>query len=223
MVSLPAYDPQRRASSQRLQGTEPGPGRPALQPRHAGRLPARLDDEGGDGDRGDRQRQVRHDTMLNADSGVEISGVPLANSGGQDFGDIGMEEALTNSVNTYWAQVGEDIGTDTMYEYMDRFGFNFAAAPRLPVLPARDLGRVRPTAAARGRLRPDRRRPHGDRPGQAQRDAAADGDGRRGGRQRRRADGAAPVVEGDRHRRPRGEARPRADEPRDERGHRRGR
>lgn len=63
-------------------------------------------------------------TTLNADSGVEISGVPLANSGGQDFGTINMETALTNSVNTYWAQVAEDIGTDTMYEYMDRFGFN---------------------------------------------------------------------------------------------------
>ena len=64
------------------------------------------------------------DTTLNADSGVDISGVPLANSGGQDFGTIDMETALTNSVNTYWAQVAEDIGTDTMYKYMDRFGFN---------------------------------------------------------------------------------------------------
>ena len=64
------------------------------------------------------------DTVLNADSPVEISGVPLENSGGSSFGEIGMEEALTNSVNTYWAQVGEDLGTDTMYEYMDRFGFN---------------------------------------------------------------------------------------------------
>jgi peptidoglycan glycosyltransferase len=35
-----------------------------------------------------------------------------------------MTFALTNSVNTYWAQVAEDLGTDTMYEYMDRFGFN---------------------------------------------------------------------------------------------------
>jgi len=63
------------------------------------------------------------DTTLNADSGVEISGVPLANSGGQDFGTIDMTAALTNSVNTYWAQVGEELGTDTMVEYMKRFGF----------------------------------------------------------------------------------------------------
>ena len=62
-------------------------------------------------------------TTLNANSGIEISGVPLANSGGQDFGTIDMTTALTNSVNTYWAQVGEQLGADTMVEYMERFGF----------------------------------------------------------------------------------------------------
>jgi penicillin-binding protein A len=63
------------------------------------------------------------DTVLNADSPKEISGVPLENSGGTSFGDIDMTFALTNSVNTYWAQVGEQLGTDTMVEYMERFGF----------------------------------------------------------------------------------------------------
>jgi penicillin-binding protein A len=62
-------------------------------------------------------------TTLNANSGIEISGFPLANSGGQDFGTIDMTTALTESVNTYWAQVGERLGEDTMVEYMERFGF----------------------------------------------------------------------------------------------------
>lgn len=62
-------------------------------------------------------------TTLNANSGIEISGFPLANSGGQDFGTIDMTAALTNSVNTYWAQVGEQLGPETMVEYMERFGF----------------------------------------------------------------------------------------------------
>ena len=62
-------------------------------------------------------------TTLNANSGIDISGFPLANSGGQDFGTIDMTTALTNSVNTYWAQVGEQLGEDTMVEYMERFGF----------------------------------------------------------------------------------------------------
>jgi peptidoglycan glycosyltransferase len=62
------------------------------------------------------------DTTLNADSGIKISGAPLANSGGESFGTIDMTTALTNSVNTYWAQVGEKLGTGTMVEYMKRFG-----------------------------------------------------------------------------------------------------
>jgi peptidoglycan glycosyltransferase len=64
------------------------------------------------------------DTVLNADSPKEISGAPLSNSGGESFGDIDMTAALTNSVNTYWAQVGEQLGAETYLEYMDRFGFN---------------------------------------------------------------------------------------------------
>jgi penicillin-binding protein A len=62
-------------------------------------------------------------TTLNANSGIDVSGVPLANSGGQDFGTIDMTAALTNSVNTYWAQVAEQLGPETMVEYMERFGF----------------------------------------------------------------------------------------------------
>jgi len=64
------------------------------------------------------------DTTLSGRSPVEISGVPLENSGGEQFGEIDMTTALTNSVNTWWAQMGEQLGTDTMYKYMDRFGFN---------------------------------------------------------------------------------------------------
>jgi len=63
------------------------------------------------------------DTVLNADSPKQISGVDLQNFGGDSFGDIDMTTALTNSVNTYWAQVGEQLGAETMVEYMERFGF----------------------------------------------------------------------------------------------------
>jgi penicillin-binding protein A len=67
--------------------------------------------------------QFEPSSVLNADSPKEISGVELQNSGGQSFGDIDMTTALTNSVNTYWAQVGEQLGTETMVTYMERFGF----------------------------------------------------------------------------------------------------
>ncbi len=40
-----------------------------------------------------------------------------------------MTTALTNSVNTYWAQVGEQLGPETMVYYMERFGF-YSQVPR---------------------------------------------------------------------------------------------
>jgi peptidoglycan glycosyltransferase len=63
------------------------------------------------------------ESIIDGSSPKEISGVPLENSGGQSFGPISLTDALTNSVNTVFAQVGEDIGRDTMVEYMKRFGF----------------------------------------------------------------------------------------------------
>ncbi len=68
-------------------------------------------------------------SVLSGRSPQVIGGVPLSNSGGEQFGDIDMTTALTNSVNTWWAQVGEKLGKDTMLKYMTRFGFN--AKPRL--------------------------------------------------------------------------------------------
>jgi peptidoglycan glycosyltransferase len=69
------------------------------------------------------------DSVLSGRSPIAIEGVPLSNSGGEQFGDIPMTTALTNSVNTWWAQAGEKVGKDTMFRYMERYGFN--AKPRL--------------------------------------------------------------------------------------------
>ena len=68
-------------------------------------------------------------STLSGRSPQTFSGVPLSNSSGEQFGTIDMTTALTNSVNTWWAQVGEKLGKDTMFKYMDRYGFN--AKPRL--------------------------------------------------------------------------------------------
>jgi peptidoglycan glycosyltransferase len=62
-------------------------------------------------------------SVLSGASPQTIGGVPLFNAGGENFGSIDMTFALTHSVNTYFAQVGEQLGTDTMVEYMKRFGF----------------------------------------------------------------------------------------------------
>ncbi len=53
-----------------------------------------------------------------------ISGTPLSNFSDEQFGDITLTEALTNSVNTVWGQVAEKLGHDRMADYMTRFGFD---------------------------------------------------------------------------------------------------
>lgn len=69
---------------------------------------------------------------VNGNSPKTFSGRPLANAGDQSFGDISLTDALTNSVNTVWAQVGEEIGDGTLYEYMNRYGFNRKPPVDLP-------------------------------------------------------------------------------------------
>ncbi|HWI22568.1 MAG TPA: penicillin-binding transpeptidase domain-containing protein [Baekduia sp.] len=69
---------------------------------------------------------------VSGENGKEISGVPLNNFGGQDFGDITLTEALTKSVNTVWAEVAEKLGKGTMQKYMARLGFGEDLALDLP-------------------------------------------------------------------------------------------
>jgi peptidoglycan glycosyltransferase len=63
------------------------------------------------------------ESRVSGENDKPISGVPLQNFGGEDFGEITLTEALTKSVNTVWAEVGEKLGKDTMKRYMERFGF----------------------------------------------------------------------------------------------------
>ena len=72
------------------------------------------------------------DTTLDGSSPQTFSGVPLENAGGEQFGDIDMRTALTHSVNTYFAQLGEQIGTETLLDYMKSFGFEQDPEVQLP-------------------------------------------------------------------------------------------
>ncbi len=128
MVSIPSYDPNEVPDDFRALNRE-GSGSPLVnRATFAGYPPgstfkvvtaaAALD-----------SGEFSPDSVLSGENGLAISGVPLQNFGGASFGSIDMTTALTNSVNTYWAQVGEQVGADTLYEYMDRFGFN----KRLPL------------------------------------------------------------------------------------------
>jgi penicillin-binding protein A len=63
------------------------------------------------------------DSVLDGRSPQIVSGTPLANDGGESFGPIDLTTALTNSVNTVFAQVAVRLGKATMGEYMKRYGF----------------------------------------------------------------------------------------------------
>jgi penicillin-binding protein A len=62
-------------------------------------------------------------SLVSGRNGKVISGAPLNNFGGEDFGPIDLTFALTHSVNTVFAEVGVTLGKATMGDYMERFGF----------------------------------------------------------------------------------------------------
>ncbi len=100
-------------------------------------------------------------SIINGDSPKTISGVPLQNDNNQSFGPITLTKALTESVNTVFAQVAQNVGRPTMTRYMKRFGFyalppidlpsdelrtsrpyDFKGRPYPPASPNEDIGRI---------------------------------------------------------------------------------
>jgi peptidoglycan glycosyltransferase len=82
---------------------------------------------------------ITPETTIDAPGTLEVQGQPLHNDFDEDFGPIALDTALTSSVNTWFAQLGERVGQDTLFEYMDKFGFNSKPAIDLPsdqVLPS---------------------------------------------------------------------------------------
>jgi penicillin-binding protein A len=63
------------------------------------------------------------DSVINGNSPIVVSGVPLSNDGGQSWGPQTLTTAMTYSINTIFAQVAEHVGRATMTKYMQRFGF----------------------------------------------------------------------------------------------------
>ena len=75
---------------------------------------------------------ITPETAINAPGSLEVQGQPLANDFNQDWGSITLDTALTNSVNTWFAQLGEKVGQETLFEYMEAFGFGSKPAIDLP-------------------------------------------------------------------------------------------
>lgn len=71
-------------------------------------------------------------TTIDAPGSLEVEGTPLQNDFNQSFIGAGLDTALTNSVNTWFGQLGQQLGNDVLFEYMERFGFNATPAIDLP-------------------------------------------------------------------------------------------
>lgn len=75
---------------------------------------------------------ITPETAIDAPGTLEVEGTPLQNDFNQDFFGATLDTALTNSVNTWFGQLGQQLGNDTLFEYMERFGFNAKPAIDLP-------------------------------------------------------------------------------------------
>jgi peptidoglycan glycosyltransferase len=75
---------------------------------------------------------ITPETPIDAPGSLVVEGTPLENDFGLDFPGATLDIALTNSVNTWFGQLGQDLGNDTLFEYMERFGFNATPAIDLP-------------------------------------------------------------------------------------------
>jgi peptidoglycan glycosyltransferase len=75
---------------------------------------------------------ITPETPIDAPGSLNVQGQPLENDFGTSYSGLTLDDALTNSVNTWFAQVGERVGEDTLFEYMDKFGFNTKPAIDIP-------------------------------------------------------------------------------------------
>ena len=123
MASTPGYDPNDLSSLAATKALNRAPGAPLLNRTTVGLYPP-----------GSTMKVVaaiaaidsgRYEpaSVVSGRSPVTISGTPLANHGGTDYGNVDLTTALTQSINTVWAQVAEALGKKTMRTYMDRLGF----------------------------------------------------------------------------------------------------
>ncbi|HEX5984126.1 MAG TPA: penicillin-binding transpeptidase domain-containing protein [Solirubrobacterales bacterium] len=75
---------------------------------------------------------ITPETTIDAPGSLVVEGTPLENDFGQSYFGAGLDTALTNSVNTWFGQLGERLGNDTLFRYMERFGFNATPPIDLP-------------------------------------------------------------------------------------------
>jgi penicillin-binding protein A len=75
---------------------------------------------------------ITPETTINAPGTIIDEGHELANDYDQDWGEISLDTALTNSVNTWFGQLGQKIGQDRLFTMMEKFGFGSVPPIDLP-------------------------------------------------------------------------------------------
>jgi penicillin-binding protein A len=75
---------------------------------------------------------ITPETAFDAPGSLEVEGQPLQNDYGTSYSGIALDTALTNSVNTWFAQLGQKVGQDQLFETMQKFGFNATPPIDLP-------------------------------------------------------------------------------------------
>ena len=66
---------------------------------------------------------ITPDTAIAAPSPLIVETKPLSNDFDTSYPPVTLDYALTNSINTWFAQVGEKVGGDDLFETMREFGF----------------------------------------------------------------------------------------------------
>jgi penicillin-binding protein A len=130
MASNPPYDPNRVPFE--LSALNQDPDSPLLNRATQGQYPPGSTFKVVTAAAGLDSGAITPETTIDAPGTIEVQGQPLSNDFNQDFGPIALDTALTNSVNTWFAQLGEQLGAETMFEYMDAFGFGSTPAIDLP-------------------------------------------------------------------------------------------
>jgi peptidoglycan glycosyltransferase len=75
---------------------------------------------------------ITPETTINAPERIIDEGHELHNDDLTAYGDITLDTALTNSVNTWFGQLGQKIGQDKLFSMMEKFGFNTKPPIDLP-------------------------------------------------------------------------------------------
>ena len=75
---------------------------------------------------------ITPETTIDAPGTIIDEGHELNNDFTKDWGSITLDTALTNSVNTWFGQLGQQLGNDKLFETMEKFGFNSKPPIDLP-------------------------------------------------------------------------------------------